>query len=680
MKSLKKLICVLIALTILTAAVPLTVHAYTQKFGDIVCTLDESTGVVTISGKGDMENFYDPSEYWYGITGVGFTASAVKSIIVNEGVTSIGSFSFYNCTNLTSVKLPESVTKISSGAFKKCSHLETINIPENVTFIGSEAFAECKSLKSIPLPDSLTGLGKGAFYGCSGITSISFPDSLTSIPEEVCRVCFGLKEVKLPENITEIPRYAFRGCKSLVSINIPASVTSVGEEAFASCFELKDLDLSSVQELGSYALKGTAWEEDFKAGTTNGPIILNDSILYAYAGDTPEELTIRSGIKAIMSGAFKEKQTLKRVTIESETIGREAFRNCKSLEKMTLTDNVKKLGISAFEGCTALKDTKFSKNLSFIEEAAFSGDTSLVEVVLPDGVNKIGLGAFNNCENLESLEIYSKYCNAVASIASIYSDESEMSSDYLSYLRKHGTYPFSGCNKLIIYSYPSFLSSSDMFMYGFFPEDRFKSFCVKYDNFEHVKERIEAENSTCTTPGHSEYYRCKYCLKPLSEYTTYPLIPHKLYEYKKGKKATCTEDGYTPTRKCSICNQIIEESTVIPSTGHSFAVVPGVSATETETGLTEGVKCTVCGEWKQIQKVIPRIGDVFGDLTGDKKINGLDAGLLNRYVSGWVTGIEKIVNIDYADVNQDGKINGGDAAVLARYVSGWQGYESYFEN
>ena len=680
MKVIKKLICVIITAAVFVLALPLTVHAKIQRDGDIVCELDESTGVVTISGNGALTDY--PSHYnWYGRTGIGFDAAAIKSVIVNEGVTKIGWNSFYNCPNLTSVKLPNSVTEISNNAFEKCQKLETINIPENVTYIGSEAFSECKKLKEITLPSSLKGIGKRAFFGCVAITSMSFPDSLKSLPEEVCRVCFGLKEVKLPEHITKIPRYAFRGCKNLVSINLPAELTTIGEEAFASCLKLKDFDPTFVENLGSFAFKGTVWEKEFMANASNGPLMFNNSILYAYIGDTPEELSIRSGIKTIMSNAFNGKETLKRVTIESETIGSMAFYGCKNLEKMTLTDNVKKLGIKAFAECTALKDTTISKSLSCIEESVFKGDTSLVEVVLPEGVNKIGLGAFANCTNLESLEIFGKQCKTAVDLSIFYIDDYGISSDESEFLKEHGGTPFYGSDKLIIYSYPSFLNTNDdLFTYGDFSRNNFNSLCAKHDDFEHTRVYVYAQKSTCTKQGHNSYYCCEYCKKPLTEYISYPLEPHRIYEDIKGKAPTCTEDGYTSLYKCRVCHQTIQELTIIPATGHSLVTVPAVSATETKTGLTEGAKCTVCGEWEQRQKVIPRIGDVYGDLSGDKKINGSDAGLLNRYVSGWVTGLDKLINIEYADINQDGKVNGGDAAVLARYVSGWQGYESYFEN
>ncbi len=70
---------------------------------------------------------------------------------------------------------------------------------------------------------------------------------------------------------------------------------------------------------------------------------------------------------------------------------------------------------------------------------------------------------------------------------------------------------------------------------------------------------------------------------------------------------------------------------------------------------------------------------VTGDVNGDGKVNGADAGLLNRYTSGWEGYSDKIKDMDAADLNGDGKVNGADAGILNRYTSGWQGYDKYIK-
>ena len=70
---------------------------------------------------------------------------------------------------------------------------------------------------------------------------------------------------------------------------------------------------------------------------------------------------------------------------------------------------------------------------------------------------------------------------------------------------------------------------------------------------------------------------------------------------------------------------------------------------------------------------------VIGDISGDGIVNGVDAAIFSRYISGWAFYEKKIKDMDAADINKDGYVNGADSGILCRYVSGWKGYEAYFE-
>ena len=108
---------------------------------NVVWSLDTETGILTISGVGEMENFsafsYSP---WYSYR------SYVRTVSVAEGVTSIADYAFYRCTNLADIKLPDSVTSIGKQAFYYCESLESIKLPDYVKYIHSETFSNCTSL------------------------------------------------------------------------------------------------------------------------------------------------------------------------------------------------------------------------------------------------------------------------------------------------------------------------------------------------------------------------------------------------------------------------------------------------------------------------------------------------------------------------------------------------------
>ena len=126
-----------------------------------------------------------------------FKSLASTTVILQDGLTSIGSYAFYGCSGLTSIEIPSSVTSIGSYAFYGCSGLTSIEIPSGVTSIDDCVFRGCSSLTSIELPNSVTSIGYSAFYGCSDLTSIEIPSSVTSIGYYAFYGCSGLKYIHL---------------------------------------------------------------------------------------------------------------------------------------------------------------------------------------------------------------------------------------------------------------------------------------------------------------------------------------------------------------------------------------------------------------------------------------------------------------------------------------------------
>jgi len=149
---------------------------HTGTWGDLSWELNETTGELTVSGEGVMDGSLSYStSAWRAYT------DKIKSVIIEDGVTSISDFAFYDCDSLTSVTIGNSVTSIGFDAFCNCESLTSIEIPGSVTSIGSEAFYRCESLTSVTIGNSVTSIGHYAFYRCESLTSIEIPDSVTSI-------------------------------------------------------------------------------------------------------------------------------------------------------------------------------------------------------------------------------------------------------------------------------------------------------------------------------------------------------------------------------------------------------------------------------------------------------------------------------------------------------------------
>ncbi|MBR2079324.1 MAG: leucine-rich repeat domain-containing protein [Clostridia bacterium] len=248
----KKILCTLLVMVMCLTVAPLsgfvdfgiTASALADSGScgeNVTYTYDSSTGELVISGTGAMTNYYSGS-------GSPFYNSDIKSVVIEDGVTSIGSFAFYNCTSLQSVIIPDSVTSIEA-AFCQCTSLASVTIPDSVITIAAHAFSGCESLQSITIPDSVTSIGGyGTFEGCRSLESITIGNSVTYIGNLVFCGCSSLKSVTIPDSVTSIEADAFVDCTSLESVTIPDSVTSISFGAFSGCTSLTDVYYGGTEE------------------------------------------------------------------------------------------------------------------------------------------------------------------------------------------------------------------------------------------------------------------------------------------------------------------------------------------------------------------------------------------------------------------------------------------------
>ena len=245
---------------------------------NLTWTLDDA-GLLTISGTGAMTDWSYNGSPWYsqresikevqiedvvtsignyafyncssltgvtipaGVTSIGICAfsfsKSLTSVTIPEGVTDIGESAFSYCSGLTSVTIPKGVSSIKSNTYTGCSSLMNVTIPNSVIRIESSAFKDCSSLTDVTIPDSVTSIDSFAFSGCSSLTSVTIPDSVTSIASHVFTECTSLTTVTIPVSITRIADTLFRGCTGLMSVTIPESVTYVGDSSFQDCSSLR---------------------------------------------------------------------------------------------------------------------------------------------------------------------------------------------------------------------------------------------------------------------------------------------------------------------------------------------------------------------------------------------------------------------------------------------------------
>ena len=594
---MKKVISLFLSLAMLLSIVSVVdFSAYasveTGKCGDnVTYSLDTETGVLTISGTGNMRDYTvkQYNSYIFRNTFLDSNDQYVKKLIIDFGVTSIGEYSFYNCTRLESVTIPDSVTSIGSCAFSGCTSLTSVIIPNSVTSIGRYAFSGCANLTSITIPDSVTSIGGYAFSGCTSLTSVTIGNSVTSIGESAFKNCTSLTSVTIPNSVERIGIYAFKNCTSLTSVTIPDSVTSIGDDAFYECRSLESVTIGnnvtnigssafnwcnnltditipdSVTTIGPSAFSNTAYYND-KSNWDKGVLYLSNCLI-----DTNDDLTdytIKDGTRIIANNAFYNCTSLTSVTIPNsvESIGDNAFQNCSSLTSATIGNNVTSIGSSAFFGCSKLKKIEIPDSVTYIGSKAFDGTafyntvknwedgvlycgnhlisakSDVTKITVKASTVSIAAGALDNCKSLKKINVLNPKCvinctipktavigGAEGSTAEDFAQKNNMSIDY-------------------------------------FEE------CTHSDKVQVVI------SATCTEQG-AVQSRCADCDKLISQTFTAPL-GHTMVITTPAKAPTCTTSGNTQSGYCTVCGYN-EVSTVIPATGHNFG--------------NNSANCLVCG-------------------------------------------------------------------------------------
>ena len=392
--------------------------ATSGKCGKNLTWVLEENGTLTITGTGTMSDFTPESSPWYGY------ADSIKTVIIENGVTSIGNSAFCWCSNMRSITIPDSVTSIGVSSFARCSNLTSITIPDSVTDIGNTAFSYCSSLTSINIPDSVTYLGIRAFYDCSLLTDVTIPGGLTSIGDSTFSECTALTSITIPDSMTFIDMAVFYGCSNLTSINLPAGIIGISYRAFFGCTSLANVFYAGTEaqknqisiDSENDALTSARWH----CADTDDTNVLNftlnqDGASYSVTDCNQYaegELAIPSTYKGlpvtgIGNEAFSDCSDLTGITIPDSVtgIGEFAFWNCSSLTGITIPNRVTGISNSAFSGCESLTSIKLPSSVTVIGRYAFFGCKSLTSISIPGGVTRIEESAFSSCKSLTSITI-----------------------------------------------------------------------------------------------------------------------------------------------------------------------------------------------------------------------------------------------------------------------------------
>ena len=353
-------------------------------------SFDSSTGTLTISGSGAMNDYEYGNDYpWMDYR------DSIQTIVIGDQITQIGRYAFTG-TACSTIKFGKNVRSIGERAFLECRNLNgDLTLPDSVQIVGNNAFSECTGLTgTLTLGSSLQTIGAGAFYDCSFSGNLVIPDSVTSIG----RYAFYSRPYLRPEtqgtltlgrNLRTIGEFAFLESRYTGSLTIPDSVVEIGERAFYQCENLNGT-LTLGRSLRTIGKEAFYW--------------------CAFTGS----LTIPEGVAEIADGAFSSLHQFNRdgmfngtLTLPStlKTIGAEAFAYTDFSGELLIPDSVKTVGESAFYQCEGFTGLKLPAGLTKIETLSFAFMAGLkTEVVIPEGVTEIGEGAFE-CSYMPSVRL-----------------------------------------------------------------------------------------------------------------------------------------------------------------------------------------------------------------------------------------------------------------------------------
>lgn len=301
---MKKLISVVLAVLLFTTVLSPSVFAsddtLTYYVGDdISVTIDKSANTLTVSGTGALPDYSSAaSAPWY-------LSQYAVTIIINDGITAIGSRCFANNKYTTSVIIADSVEYIGVSAFSKNSSLKNVSfpsslktvdeyafystkltsvtLPDGVEYIGPSAFESCSSLSTISVPDSLKYLDAGAFLStayykalpsginllegftlrCKGTVTetVTVPDGAKVISANTLVDSSNVKKIVIPDSVEKVFSFAFYNDSSLKYIEIPDSVTEIGDFAFGYKSNSSYYTPEPIKDFTVYGHGGTAAEK-----------------------------------------------------------------------------------------------------------------------------------------------------------------------------------------------------------------------------------------------------------------------------------------------------------------------------------------------------------------------------------------------------------------------------------
>ena len=590
--------------------------------GDNVTYRLYSDGALFITGTGPIWDFdLDPESSY---ASPFMNDKRITSVEIGEGVTRVGSFAFFGCSNLGSVIYPSTLKELGAGCYAYRDKIRSASLSDTIETVEDQVYYGCENLESIEISAGVKSIGTGNFNNCPALKEILVDEANRYYANDSYGVLYN-------KDMTRLIRYPDALEMSVYTIG--KAVEQIDNRAFYDSVNLAGVYVDPNNPNYSSDDRGVLFNKD-------------KTVLIRYpAGNNSLTYTIPDGVKSIANGAFYD---------------------CRNLVSVVMPDSVEELGFESFSYCHDLVSVSMSSNINELGNDAFENCVSLQTIIVPSGVETIGKNVFFGCFNLSAIGMF--YTTTYVDYAAF------GKCDNLQAIYYYGT------EETLKNLY---VNTEDNYNAAFMNA---KLYFVEPEH-NHTPEVIPGKAPTCAEPGFTDGEKCSVCGEILKEQEPIAQLPHTLVVI-KGKAATCTETGLTDGEKCFVCGEILKKQETIPATGHKAETVKGKAATCTEAGLTDGEKCSVCGEILKKQETIDALGHTAPDengkctrcgaqittpptagLRGDANLDGKVLANDARLVLRVSAKLEKLEGQGFVncDLNGDGKLLANEARLILRF-------------
>jgi hypothetical protein len=364
--------------------------------------LNSLTWTFTSSVDGAANSFLSYA-FNTGHTSITNVPTTLENVTINDTLTRIGSYAFYNIANLRQINLPDNITELGTYVFAHAavntSRLEFISLPSSIVTILANSFTNNSSVKDIELPQNLVTIGASAFQNTSSLIEMEIPNTVTTIGTGILTGSNALTKLTYSNNSlpsgTRFLRYFFGG--SVASGAVPATLKTVeittGDALIASYFE----SITTIETIFLPSTIATINNRAFFGMTALRQVAVLGTVAVA------DRVVLPSALTTLGTSVFQNAANIRHVTLPAAitTLPADTFNGATELTTLISGPSMTIIGDRAFQS-TKLTTFTFANNLTTIGANAFQGSL-LTQVVVPNTVVSIGNDAFRSMSALTTI-------------------------------------------------------------------------------------------------------------------------------------------------------------------------------------------------------------------------------------------------------------------------------------